>query len=288
MVDFPALDPKTLVLVRQTIDVSFHQFVNTHGQAIEHVFRPLLYFLVWIETAFQSTPWFLFLAIVALVVWIAGRSWWPVLLMITVMLLIGFLGMWTDMLATLAMVLVATSLCIFVGMPVGILMAFSKRFEAWMLPILDVLQTIPNFVYLIPVVMLLGIGKVPGLLAVCLYAVVPVIRLTNLGVRMVDPECLEAAKSFGAGPWRCLMDVQIPLALPTIFAGINQTIMMTLSMVVIAAMIGVEGLGMPVLRAITNQYLTLGIMNGMAIVGLAIVLDRTTQAYGKRLQRYQL
>ena len=132
------------------------------------------------------------------------------------------------------------------------------RVQTIVVPILDVMQTIPSFVYLIPVVMLLGIGKVPGLIAVCIYAIPPVVRLTNLGIRLVDKAVLEAADSFGANYWQKLFGVQIPLALPTIFAGINQTIMMALAMVVIASMIGVKGLGLPVLRAVSNQYLSFG------------------------------
>jgi len=151
---------------------------------------------------------------------------------------------------------------------------------------LDVMQTIPSFVYLIPVVMLLGIGKVPGLLAVCIYALPPIVRLTNLGIRPVDKEVLEASESFGASYSQKLFGVQIPLALPNIFAGVNQTIMMALAMVVIASMIGVKGLGVPVLRAVSNQYLALGMLNGLAIVALAIIFDRISQSFGKRMQKH--
>ena len=166
-------------------------------------------------------------------------------------------------------------------------MARSNKVQAAIVPVLDVMQTIPSFVYLIPVVMLLGIGKVPGLIAVCIYAIPPIVRLTNLGIRLVDKDVLEAADSFGANYWQKLFGVQMPLALPTIFAGVNQTIMMALAMVVIASMIGVKGLGLPVLRAISNQYLALGLMNGLAIVLLAIIFDRVTQKFGLRMQKYR-
>jgi|TARA_Y100000815_G_scaffold155651_1_gene141393 glycine betaine/proline transport system permease protein len=149
------------------------------------------------------------------------------------------------------------------------------------------MQTIPSFVYLIPILMLLGIGKVPGLIAVCIYAVPPIVRLTNLGIREVDKETLEACTAFGSTKLQKLKHVQIPLALPTIFAGVNQTIMMALAMVVIASMIGVRGLGVPILRAISNQYLALGLMNGLAIVALAIIFDRITQRYGARIQKHR-
>ena len=130
------------------------------------------------------------------------------------------------------------------------------------------------------------IGKVPGLIAVVVYAIPPIIRLTNLGIRLVDKDVLEAADAFGSSGWQRLKNVQMPLALPTIMAGINQTIMMALAMVVIASMIGVQGLGQPVLKAIANQYFTLGVFNGLAIVGIAIIFDRVSQAYGKRLQKH--
>ena len=163
-------------------------------------------------------------------------------------------------------------------------MSRSDAVQAVVTPILDVMQTMPAFVYLIPVVMLLGIGKVPGVIAVVIYAIPPVIRLTNLGIRLVDKQVLEAADAYGASRSQRLWGVQLPLALPTIMAGINQTIMMALAMVVIASMIGVKGLGQPVLKSITNQYFTMGLFNGLAIVALAIVFDRTSQAYARRSQ----
>ena len=158
--------------------------------------------------------------------------------------------------------------------------------QAFVNPILDVMQTMPSFVYLIPVVMIFGIGKVPGLIAVVIYAVPPMIRLTNLGIRLVAKEVLEAADAFGSSGWQKLKNVQMPLALPTIMAGINQTIMMSLAMVVVASMVGVGGLGKNVLQAINNQFFTVGFLNGFALVAIAIIFDRTSQAYGKRLQKH--
>ena len=195
--------------------------------------------------------------------------------------------MWEDTMSTLAIILVATFLCISIGIPLGIAMARSNKIQAFVVPILDIMQTMPSFVYLIPVVMLLGIGKIPGLLAVIIYAIPPIIRLTDLGIREVNKEVLEAADAFGANRTQKLFRVQLPLALPTIFAGINQTIMMALAMVVIASMIGVKGLGQPVLKAITNQYFTMGLLNGLAIVALAIIFDRVSQSFGKRMQQYR-
>ena len=187
---------------------------------------------------------------------------------------------------TMSIITVCTMLSIAIGIPVGIVMARSDRMRSIVTPILDIMQTMPAFVYLIPVVMLLGIGKVPGVIAVVIYAIPPVIRLTNLGIRLVDKEVLEAALAYGATPWQRLWGVQMPLAMPTIMAGINQTIMMALAMVVIASMIGVKGLGQPVLKSITNQYFTMGLFNGLAIVALAIIFDRVSQAYARRTQRH--
>jgi len=200
--------------------------------------------------------------------------------------LIGALGMWSDAMKTVSLIFVGTVVAIVVGIPIGILMAMSDRLRRLIVPILDVMQTLPSFVYLLPVVMLLGIGRVPGLIAVVIYAIPPVIRLTDLGIRQVDRDVLEAADAFGSSRWQKLKDVQFPLAMPTIMAGINQTIMMALAMVVIASMIGVQGLGQPVLRAIQNQYFTLGLFNGMAVVFIAIVFDRASQAFGRNLQKH--
>ena len=202
-------------------------------------------------------------------------------------IIIGYFGMWNDCMATVAIITVCTIICIAVGIPIGVVMSKYDRAEKGILPVLDMMQTIPSFVYLVPILMLLGIGKVPGLIAVCIYAVPPVIRLTNLGIREVDKEILEACDSYGATPFQKLTTVQIPLSLPTIFAGVNQTIMMALAMVVIASMIGVKGLGVPILRAISNQYLALGLLNGLAIVALAIIFDRITQEYGRRIQKHR-
>ncbi len=285
--EFPALGRKTLSSTKKAIDETFKGFSREYGQALEDFFDPLLRFLVWFEKLLLATPWPIILVIVGALAWLGSRSWKITVGSVVAFVGIGVLGMWEDTMATLAIISVATFLCILLGIPIGIFMARSDRAQSIITPVLDVMQTIPSFVYLIPVVMLLGIGKVPGLLAVCIYAIPPIVRLTNLGIRLVDKDVLEAADAFGASPKQKLLGVQVPLALPNIFAGINQTIMMALSMVVIASMIGVKGLGVPVLRAISNQYLALGLMNGLAIVALAIIFDRVSQSYGKRLQAYR-
>jgi len=272
---------------KKAIDESFRDFTRNYGEAIENFFDPLLYFLVWLEKLFLNTPWPIIMAVISSLVYFGSKSIKLTIGALLAFLLIGYLDMWEDTMATLAIISVATIVCISVGIPIGILMARSNRTQTVVTPILDIMQTIPSFVYLIPVVMLLGIGKVPGLLAVCIYAIPPIVRLTNLGIRLVDKDVMEASEAFGASYKQKLLDVQIPLALPNIFAGVNQTIMMALSMVVIASMIGVKGLGVPVLRAISNQYLALGVMNGLAIVVLAILFDRVSQSFGKRLQAHR-
>lgn len=283
----PVLARQELRDLKKGIDGSFREFSRTNGEWLEALFEPLLFFLKWFQDLLIATPWPLMLAIVGTLSWIGSRSLAMVLGAVTAFLFIGYLDMWEDTMATLAIVSIATALCILIGIPIGILMARNSKVEKSILPILDIMQTIPSFVYLIPVVMLLGIGKVPGLIAVMIYAMPPIVRLTNLGIRLVDKDTLEAADAFGADPKQKLFEVQIPLALPNIFAGVNQTIMMALSMVVIAAMIGVPGLGVPVLRAVSNQYLALGLMNGLAIVAIAIIFDRVSQSYGNRLQKHR-
>ena len=285
--EFPTMDRQELRELKKAIDLGFRNFSRAYGDALETFFEPLLYFMVWLEKLLIITPWPIIILIMAGLAWLGARSWLAIVGTVASFFVIGYFGMWEDTMATLAIISVATLVCIVVGIPLGIWMARSDRVQTLITPILDVMQTIPSFVYLIPVVMLLGIGKVPGLLAVCIYAVPPIVRLTNLGIRLVDKEVLEAADAFGANYRQKLFDVQVPLALPNIFAGVNQTIMMSLAMVVIASMIGVKGLGVPVLRAISNQYLALGLMNGLAIVALAIIFDRISQNFGKRLQKHR-
>jgi glycine betaine/proline transport system permease protein len=285
--EFPALPRTILRDFKRAIDTGFKEFSRSYGEAIETFFYPLLKFLVFIEQLLLATPWPVFIGIVALLGYWATRSLKLVMGVIIALFVVGLFGMWEDTMETTGIIVVSTLVSILIGIPLGILMSKSDRAQTIITPILDFMQTLPPFVYLIPVVMLLGIGKVPGLIAVVIYAVPPVVRLTNLGIREVDNEIIEAAESFGATPRQKLYKVQIPLAMPTIFAGINQTIMMALAMVIIASMIGVKGLGLEVLRSITNQYLAIGLLNGTAIVVIAIIFDRISQAYGKRVQEHR-
>ncbi|MFP1645923.1 ABC transporter permease [Pontitalea aquivivens] len=284
--DFPEMGRGDLRAMRLAIDGAFRDFTRAYGETLENLFDPIRALLVLIETLMINSPWVVVLAVIAALIWIMSRSWKIVAGTVLAMLLIGYFGMWEDTMRTIAMVAVCTLVAIVLGIPMGVLMARSDRLNAWVTPLLDMMQTMPSFVYLIPVVMIFGLGKVPGVIAVVIYAIPPIIRLTNLGIRQVPADVLEAAEAFGSDAWQKLRNVQLPLALPTIMAGVNQTIMMSLAMVVVASMIGVRGLGQPVLQAINNQYFTLGVMNGLAIVAIAIIFDRATQAYGKRLQKH--
>ena len=284
---FPVMERTSLMELRKGIDLAFREFSRAYGDNIEAFFDPLLFFLIRLEKLLLATPWPIILLVLGVLAWLGSRSWKLAVGSIIAFMLIGYFGMWKDCMATVAIITVCTIMCITTGIPIGVLMAKSNRVERMMLPVLDMMQTIPSFVYLIPILMLLGIGKIPGLIAVCIYAIPPIIRLTNLGIREVDKETLEASTAYGATTLQKLKSVQIPLALPTIFAGVNQTIMMALAMVVIASMIGVKGLGVPILRAISNQYLALGLFNGLAIVALAIIFDRITQRYGTRIQKHR-
>ena len=284
---FPEMSKESLRMFRKSVDGAYRNFSREYGDTIEAVFDPVLYFLVWFEKLLQNSPWPLIILAILILVYLGSRSIYLTIGSLIALLLIGYFGMWEDTMSTVSIIGVCTFMSIGLGIPIGIAMSNSDRARAAITPILDVMQTMPSFVYLIPVVMLLGIGKIPGLLAVIIYAIPPIIRLTDLGIREVDKEVLEAADAFGANKAQKLLRVQLPLALPTIFAGINQTIMMALAMVVIASMIGVKGLGQPVLKAITNQYFTMGLLNGLAIVALAIIFDRVSQSFGKRLQQHR-
>ncbi|HAT86527.1 MAG TPA: ABC transporter permease [Rhizobiales bacterium] len=286
LTDFPAMERAGQVHIRKTLDGAYRDFSREYGDAIEGFFDPLLSFLIWFEKLLLATPWPIMVLVIGGIVYSASRSMKLLIGVVISLLLIGYFGMWDNTMRTLSIITVCTLLSIMIGIPIGIAMARSDRIQSIVTPILDVMQTMPAFVYLIPVVMLLGIGKIPGVIAVVIYAIPPVIRLTNLGIRLVDKEVLEAATAFGASKRQRLFQVQLPLAMPTIMAGINQTIMMALAMVVVASMIGVKGLGQPVLKSITNQYFTLGLFNGLAIVALAIIFDRVSQAYAKRSQKH--
>ncbi len=272
--------------LRKTIDGGFEWVVVNFGETLEITFLPVLRLLNAIEDLLVWLPWFAVLGLFAVLVYSASRSWKASTAVAAMLFTLGVLGLWEAAMATVALMLTATLLAVLIGLPIGIAMSRSDRMRTVMLPVLDVMQTLPIFVYLIPFVMLFGPGKIPALLATIVFAVPPMIRLTDLGIRQVDGEVIEAVTSFGVTPRQRLLSVQIPLALPTIMAGINQTTMMALSMVVIASMIGAGGLGYQVLQGIQRLEVSRGLIAGLGIVFLAIIFDRIAQSYGRRAQRH--
>ena len=241
------------------------------------------YALLYIETVLKWLPWPAVVLALALASFAVGR--WALLIFATAAFLyIGFMGLWENTIDTIALMVVAVALSVAAGLPLGVLAARNQTADRILRPILDGMQTMPSFVYLLPGILFFGLGKPAGIFATIIYAVPPVIRLTNLGIRQVSPETVEAARSFGASPLQLLAKVQVPMALPTIMAGINQTTMLALSMVTIASMVAAGGLGDNVLRAIQKNEVGNGIIAGFAIVFMAIVVDRLTQAVARSRQ----
>ncbi len=268
--------------VRKSIDGFVDHLVTNYADALNAMSEPFLHLLVWIEKILRGAPWWSVILVVIVVAFAASRRIVFSLAMGVLLALLGILGLWDAGMQTLSLMIMATAISIIIGIPLGILTAKSNPVRAVMLPVLDVMQTLPSFVYLIPVVMLFGLGKIPAIIATVIYAVPPLIRLTDLGIRLVDREVLEASRAFGASSTQQLFGVQLPLALPNIMAGINQTTMMALSMVVIASMIGARGLGYEVLLGINRLEVGRGLLAGLGIVILAVLFDRITQSYGKR------
>jgi len=250
--------------------------------AIGHI---LLMMLLYIERFFLWLPWWLIILVVGGASWWIMRKWWMGFGMAALLVLIGSFGYWKLAMMTLGLTTAAVIVSLAVGIPVGIIMAKSDLVESIIRPILDAMQTMPSFVYLIPALMLFGLGKVPALFATLIYSVPPVIRLTNVGIRQVSQEVIEAARAFGASSRQILFEVQMPLAVPSIMVGINQTTMMALAMVVIASMIGARGLGLEVLLAINRIEIGRGFEAGISIVFLAIIIDRITHALATRQEK---
>ena len=284
---FPEMPNKQFREMKKSIDAGYKDFAREWGDMIDAMFDPLLKMLVFFEKTLVATPWPIFMIVLMALTYWGSRSIKLCIGTLLAFIFIGYFRMWEETMSTIAIILTSVIMSVAIGLPTGIAMSRSDRTQKIVTPILDIMQTMPPFVYLIPIVMLMGIGKIPGLIAVVIYAIPPLIRLTNLGIREVDQEALEAADAFGATKRQKLFQVQLPLALPTIFAGINQTIMMALAMVIIASMIGVKGLGQPVLQSIYNQYFTKGVLYGLAIVIVAIVFDRVSQSYGQRIQKHR-
>ena len=240
----------------------------------------LLKIMVPLEKALLEMPMWLFIGVTTFVAWrVSGYK--VALFSVGGLLFIGVFDLWRPAMLTVTVVGTATVLSIVMAVPVGIAMAKSDLLEGMLRPVLDMMQTMPSFVYLIPAIYFLGIGKVPAVLATLVYAVPPAIRLTNLGIRLVSPELIEAARAFGTTPWQLLFKIQLPLARPTIMAGVNQTVMMALAMVVVAALVGASGLGAEVFAGIAQLEFGRGLMGGLGIVVLAVIIDRVSQGFAK-------
>ncbi|MDP5009008.1 MAG: proline/glycine betaine ABC transporter permease [Glaciimonas sp.] len=264
--------------INQAVAVLNEQFGDTLHAFSSWMLQNLL---VPFESMLRGLPWWLVLGVIFLITFHATRSWGKAIAFAACLLFVGSLGLWDKLIQTLALVMIATVISCIIALPLGILSSRNDTLRNILSPILDVMQTMPSFVYLVPVLMLFGLGKVPGIFATVVYAIPPLIRLTDLGIRQVNEEVKEAACSFGTTRWQLLRDVQLPLARPSIMAGLNQTIMMALGMVVVASMIGARGLGEDVLEGIQTLNIGRGLQAGIAIVILAIVLDRITQGYGR-------
>ncbi|MDO6441408.1 proline/glycine betaine ABC transporter permease [Marinobacter sp. 2_MG-2023] len=250
--------------------------------------QPLSWFLDSALYGMLNTPWWIVIPLMLAIVFVVTKSWKLVLFVGVSIGLLAFIDYYEYAMQTLAIIFVCAFLCVLLGVPIGIAMARSNTLQRIMIPVLDMLQTLPPFVYLIPLIFLFSVteSKLYGI-AIILYAIVPVVRLTNLGIRLVDKDVIEAADAFGMTPRQKLFKVQIPLALPNIMAGVNQTIMMSLAMVVIASLVSAPGLGVLVLRGIRNLELGVGLVSGLGIVILAVILDRVTKASLARINASQ-
>ena len=277
--------PKFLQIpIEQPVNDFVNWLVRTYGESFETFSGAVLYVLLKLEQLLRFLPWWVIVIVAAVLVYLASRKFARTALIVVSMMLIGMLGMWDLAMQTLALMIFSVLVSIIVGIPTGIVMAISPRTRMVLNPILDAMQTMPSFVYLIPAMMLFGLGKVPALFATVIYATPPLVRLTELGILNVDADAVEASRAFGATRGQLLRKVQLPLALPSIMTGINQSTMMALAMVVIASMIGARGLGEQVLYGIQRLDVGRGLTAGICIVLLAIVFDRINQAWGQRLQ----
>ena len=267
------------------LDVWVSQFVEWLVDNYRNYFQamkwPVEKTLNGLDAGLNALPPIVVILVLAFAAWrFSGKA--LAFFTIITLTLIGLLGLWPETMTTLAMVLSSVIFCALVGIPLGIWAGRSDAFEMGIRPVLDAMQTTPAFVYLVPIVMLFSVGNVAGVLATIIFALPPLIRLTSLGIRQVHPELVEAAQAFGATNRQVLLRVQVPLAMPTILAGLNQTIMMALSMVVIAALIGAGGLGSPVILGLNTLDIGRAVIGGLSIVLMAIVLDRITQSAAQK------
>ncbi|MCM2458590.1 proline/glycine betaine ABC transporter permease [Rhizobium sp. CG4] len=273
------------ISIRGPINEFVQNLVVNYGFVFKAISQTILQAILFFEWILRGLPWWAVLIAFMALAWFASRKVSLVAMVGILLMVVGALGLWDLTMQTLALMLISTVISVAIGVPLGIWLAKSSIMRRITLPVLDVMQTMPSFVYLIPAIMLFGLGKVPAVLATIIYAVPPLIRLTDLGIRQVDSEVVEAATAFGGSPRQILFGVELPLATPTIMAGLNQTIMMALSMVVVASMIGARGLGEQVLNGIQTLDVGKGLEAGIGIVILAIVLDRITQSLGQSRQK---
>ncbi|RYG72894.1 proline/glycine betaine ABC transporter permease [Lentibacillus lipolyticus] len=266
---------------------SFVNYLNTSLDAFfEFIYIVSSNFINGIEQILIGMPWWLFIALIILLGWYF-KSLPAGIVYGVFMFLVGTFELWEDMMTTIAIVMTAVIISLALGIPLGVWMAFSKRFSIVMRPILDAMQTMPTFVYLIPAIFFFGLGNVSAIFATLIYAIPPVIRLTELAIRGVDKEVIESAESFGSSRWQMLFKIQLPQALPTIMAGVNQTTMMALAMVVIASMVGAQGLGEQVLVSINQIDIALGAEAGISIVFLAVIIDRIVGGLADKFQKHR-
>ncbi|MCF7942188.1 MAG: proline/glycine betaine ABC transporter permease [Spirochaetia bacterium] len=282
MISFPDV---TTIPLASWIDAAMTWLLQNLSGFFDAVGFIILQVVLGFETIFLFIPWFIIILLVGLAGWKLVGSIRTGITFMIFMFLIGSFGYWELSMRTLSLVIASVFFALLIGIPSGISMARSDRTERILKPVLDAMQTMPSFVYLIPALMFFGMGKVPAMFATMIYAVPPVIRLTNVGIRTVDIEAVEAAKAFGATPKQILFDVQLPLAKPSIMVGINQTTMMALAMVVIGSMIGAKGLGMEVLLAINRIEVGRGFEAGVSIVFLAIIIDRITFSFSQKKEK---
>ena len=285
MSDFSFLDPfqSAIIPLGEWVQNALNYLVHNFRDVFRAVRWPIDQVLNGVEYVLQSIPPTIGILLSSLLGWqLAGKR--MALLCLVTLTLLGSIGVWSESMTTLALVLTSVFFCALFGVPLGIISARNDHLERAIRPVLDAMQTLPAFVYPVPVVMLFGIGNVPGVLVTIVFALPPLVRLTNLGIRQVPEDKIEAARAFGCTPRQMLMRVQLPLAMSTIMAGLNQTLMLSLSMVVIASMISVGGLGQMVLRGIGRLDMGLATVGGVGLVLLAIFLDRLTQAMGERIK----
>ncbi|MDQ7093304.1 proline/glycine betaine ABC transporter permease [Desulfosporosinus sp. PR] len=262
----------------QYVSTGVDWLLRRYGHVFDAFSAGINVFIHALKNGLSLLPWWLLILVVVLLAW-RVKNWRLALGSGLGLLLIYNLELWPSFIDTLVLVLISALVSMIIGLPIGIAAAGSKRFERLMSPLLDFMQTMPSFVYLIPALMFFGLGTVPAVFATVIFSMPPVIRLTNLGIRQVPVDLVEVGEAFGSTPWQLLWKIQLPLALPTIMAGINQTMMLSLSMVVIAAMIGSGGFGQGVLAGISQMDIGKGFENGLAVVILAMILDRLSQGF---------